>query len=155
MANALGYWKPEFYANEALIYLKKNLGMANRVHRGFDAERRVFGKGDTINIKRPATFTAAAAPSAAVDIQTESMQMVLNSWQEVKIKLSDKEYAYTGEQIINDHIGPAAYALADKIDQDLVALSYEVGPIVMPALRHTCRRISPRRASRCSTRSAR
>ena len=33
MANTLGNYNPIFYANEALIYLKHALGMANRVHR--------------------------------------------------------------------------------------------------------------------------
>lgn len=128
MANSLGFYNPALYANEALIYLTKGLGMASRVHMGFDEERRTFNKGDTINIKRPSVFTAAAAPSTAADVSTESLSITLGTWQEVKFKLTDKELAYTTDKIITDHIGPAAYALADKIDQDLAALAYEVGP---------------------------
>jgi len=127
MANTLGYYNPAFYANEALIYLKKGLGFANTVHMGFDEERRSFGRGDVINIKRPSSFTALAAPSSAADVSTESVQISLDQWYEVKFKLSDKELAYTGERMIQDHIEPAAYALADKIDTDGCALIKQVG----------------------------
>lgn len=124
--NTLGYYDPAFYANEALIHLRKALGFANTVHLGFDAERRSFGRGDVINIKRPSTFTAQSAPSSAQDMKTESVQIALDQWQEVKFSLTDKELAYTGDQIITDHIAPAAYALADKIDQDGCALIKQI-----------------------------
>lgn len=125
--NTLGYYDPAFYANEALIHLRKALGFANTVHVGFDAERRSFGRGDVINIKRPSTFTAQSAPSAAQDMATQSVQIALDQWQEVKFSLTDKEIAYTGDQIITDHIAPAAYALADKIDSDGTLLYRSIG----------------------------
>lgn len=127
MANTLGYYDPAFYANEALIFLKKGLGFASTVHMGFDDERRAFGRGDVINIRRPSTFTAAAAPSTAADAATESVQISLDQWYEVKFKLTDKELAYTGERMITEHIEPAAYALADKIDQDGCGLIKQIG----------------------------
>ncbi len=120
--NTLGFWNPALYANELLIQLRKNLGLASRVHRGYEAERRAFGKGDTINIRRPATFTAQSAPGAAQDLPTDSVTMTLGNWKEVRVQLSDKEMAYTGQSILTDHVAPAAYALADDIDQALAAL---------------------------------
>ncbi|HEY7823773.1 MAG TPA: P22 phage major capsid protein family protein [Acidimicrobiia bacterium] len=134
MANTLGNYNPEFYAQEALIQLYKALGMAGRVHRGAEQERNSAGnqKGDTINLKRPTKFTAAehvaGTGSAVQDVVGENIAIVLNNHQEVKYKLTDRELAYTTEQIITDHITPAAYALADKIDQDLHALGSRVGP---------------------------
>lgn len=126
MANTLGVYNPIFYAQEALINLEKSLGMANRVYRGFEEERRAFRKGDTINIRRPSTFTANSAPSSAQDVTTETVSMTLDSWQEVKFALTDKELAYTQDRIIEDHIRPAAYALAAKIDTDLCALYSDI-----------------------------
>ena len=126
MANTLGVYNPLFYANEALIHLEKALGMAGRVHRGFDAERRTFGKGEFINIRKPSTFTAQDAPSTAVDLDTETVQMQLNQWKEVKFKLTDKELAYTTTKIIDDHISPAAYALAENLDSALCNLYKDV-----------------------------
>lgn len=122
MSNTLGVYNPIFYAQEALTQLEKALGMAGRVYRGYDEERRAFGRGETINIRRPSVFTAQDAPSTAQDANTGTVALTLNKWREVKFKLTDKELAFTGERIINDHIRPAAYALADDIDQNLVAL---------------------------------
>lgn len=134
MANTLGNYNPEFYAQEALIQLFKALGMAGRVHRGAEQERNGAGnsKGDVINLKRPTKFSAqehvVGAGSTAQDVVGENIAITLNNHQEVKYKLTDRELAYTTEQIITDHITPAAYALADKIDQDLHALGARIGP---------------------------
>lgn len=126
MANSLGYYVPEFYAQEALIHLEKALGMANAIHRGYDAERQAFGKGDTINIKSPSTFTTADAPGSSQDLNTRQVQLVLDKWREVRFELTDKELAESETTIINDHIRPAAYALADYIDSQLVELYKQV-----------------------------
>jgi hypothetical protein len=122
LANTLGFYNPVFYAQESLIQLEKALGMANRCHRGFESERSTFNKGDTINIKRPSNFTVQNAPSTAQDVLTDSVQINLDQWKEVKFKLSDKELAYTSEQIITEHIRPAAVALADYIDLQMCGL---------------------------------
>lgn len=126
MANTLGVYNPIFYAQEALIWLRKSLRMGARVHRGFEAERNSFEQGETINIRRPSTFTAANAPATAADITTETVALTLSNWKEVKFKLTDKELAFTGDRIIQDHIGPAAYALADDIDSALMDLYKDV-----------------------------
>lgn len=126
MANTLGVYNPIFYAQEALIALEKALGMAARVHLGYDEERRSFQRGETVNIRRPSTFTAQNAPSAAQNVATGTVAITLNQWKEVKFALTDKELAFTGERIINDHIRPAAYALADNIDQALAGLHVKI-----------------------------
>lgn len=122
MANTLGVYDPIFYAQEALIWLTKRLGMASRIYMGFDEERRTFGKGSTINIRRPSTFTAEDAPGTAQDLATETIPIALNNWRTVKFAVTDKEFAYTGDRIVQDHIMPAAYALADDIDSKLCGL---------------------------------
>lgn len=134
MSNVLGNYNPTFFANEALIQLFKALGMAGRVHRGAEVERNTTGRqlGDTINIRRPSHFTAAThvpgTGSTAQDVVGQNVQITLDQWKEVKFSLNDQELAYTSERIINEHVAPAAYALADKIDQDLHALGAYVGP---------------------------
>src|SRR5437763_1903914 len=118
--NVLSVYDPLFYAQEAIIQLHKALGMAQRVHRGYDKSPQQ--KGSTIEISRPSTFTAQDAPSADQAISASSVAIVLDHWKEVKFSLTDKELTFTTEKIISDHIQPAAYALADDIDQKLVAL---------------------------------
>ena len=131
MANTLGVYNPIFYANEALIHLEKALGMASRVHRGYEQERNVRQVGDTINIRKPSTFTAQSAPASAQDLETGTVSVSLDQWKEVKFALSDQELAYTERnggqvRIISDHIRPAAYALADNIDQFLNGLYADI-----------------------------
>jgi hypothetical protein len=118
----LGYYAPEFYANEALEQLENALGMASRVHRGFDRERATFDRGDVINIRKPATFAVQDAPASAETPQTEKVQLVLDQWKEVKFSLSDKDLAFTIPEMIEEHIRPQAYALSNYIDQQLAAL---------------------------------
>lgn len=123
-SNTLSNYDPIFYAQEALIQLEKGLGMAGRVHRGYDPNPQQ--KGATINISRPGTFTAQDAPSVAQNVAASNVSIVLNQWKEVKFSLTDKELSFTKEKIISDHIRPAAYALADKIDTTLCALYKDV-----------------------------
>ena len=126
MPNAIGYYSPEFYANETLIHLRKVLGMAQRVHTGFDEERRTFGLGEYINIRTPSTFVAQEGSITVQDILTKTTQIRLNRYPEVRFAVPDNEYAYTGERLISDHIAPAAYALADHLDQALIALYKDI-----------------------------
>jgi hypothetical protein len=126
MANTLGAYNPIFYASEALIHLRKELGMAARVHRGYDAERRSFERGETVRIKKPSTFTVSDAPATAADLATEYVDITLGYWREVKFALTDRERAFTTDQIVAEHIAPAAYALADDVDQKLALLYKDV-----------------------------
>ena len=125
MANNLALYDPLFYAQEALIQLEKALGMAARVHRGYDKAPQQ--KGSTIKISQPGVFVAQDAPSTAQDLDPGQLEITLNYWREVKFALTDKEVTFTTEKIINDHIRPAAYALADDIDIKLAQLYRGVG----------------------------
>ncbi len=124
MTNALSVYDPIFYAQEGLLQLEKALGMAGRVHRGYDKAPQQ--KGATISIRSPGNFTAQDAPSTAQDIDAGEVQIRLSNWKEVKFALNDKELAAAGEVIIAEHIRPAAVALADSIDQSLCALYADV-----------------------------
>lgn len=118
--NTLGNYDETFFAQEALIQLEKVLGLAGRVYRDYNTNPAV--KGDTIQVRRPSTFTAQSAPSSDQNLNTESIAVVVNRWEEVKFSLTDKDLSLTSDRIITDHIRPAAVALADIIDQDGAAL---------------------------------
>lgn len=113
-------YDPIFYANEGITQLYKALGMAARVHRGYEKDPQA--KGSMIQIKMPSTFTAQNAPSTAQDLTPGVINIVLDQWKEVKFALTDKELTLSEDAIITDHIAPAAYALADNIDAALCAL---------------------------------
>lgn len=128
MANTLGVYNPIFYAQEALIHLENALGMATRVHRGYDSERSSAEKGSVVSIRRPSTFTAENAPDdGGQNLTSETVSITLDQWKEVKFVLTDKELAYSERRIIADHIEPAAYALANNIDAALCGLYTQIG----------------------------
>ncbi len=120
--NTLGVWNPTFFAGEALSQLHNAMGMSKHVHRGFEKERNKRSIGEVISIGRPSTFTAQNAPSTAQDITTDTVNITLDKWKEVKFTLTDKELSFTQDQIIQDHIIPASYALANDLDQSLCQL---------------------------------
>lgn len=124
MPNNLNLYDPLFYANEALIAIQRNLGMAGRIHRGY--EKSAQERGSTIQINKPSTFVAQDAPSTDQDLTPGAVSIQLNKWREVKFGLTDKELSFTGEQIINDHIEPAAYALALDVDTNLALLYRDI-----------------------------
>jgi hypothetical protein len=124
MANVLNLYDPLFYAQEGLIQLENALGMAARVHRGYDKEPQQ--KGSTIKISKPGTFVAQDAPSSDQDLNPGDTEIVLNMWREVKFSITDKELNYSGEKIIADHIRPAGYALSNDIDLTLNGLGKSV-----------------------------
>lgn len=129
MANVLGDYNPTRYAQEALEQLNKVLGMAFHVHRGYDPAPSE--KGDTIKIRRPGIFTAASMPiSTAHSITPETLSMQLGTWEGVAFAVTDKDLAFTTEQIVTEHLSPAAVAIADSIDQDLTGLYTGVGNFV-------------------------
>lgn len=124
MANTLGIFDPVFYASEALLYLTNRLGLASRVYRQYDPAPQQ--KGSTISIAQPGTFVASAMPGTGSDITPLTVSLVLNNWNGVVLQLNDKELAYTKEKIIQDHVGPAAYAVANQIDIDIAKLYMDV-----------------------------
>lgn len=126
MVATLGAFNPQFYALETLIRLEKRLGLASRVHRGYDKERRAFDKGDIVNIPRPSTFTVQDAPGTAEDIKAGNVPVTVNYHREVKYKLTDKDFAFTGREIIEKHIDPAVYAIAADVDAKLASLVLDI-----------------------------
>lgn len=126
MPNTLGAYNPVTYANQALAVLKKRFGFAKSVHLGYDEERTPREKGSIITIRGPSTFTAQNAPSSSQDLKTKQVSITLDQHKEVKYEVTDKEMAWTGERIYREHIEPAAYAIADSMEDSLAALYADV-----------------------------
>lgn len=148
MANDFDAYDPIFYAQEALELLENALGMAGRIHRGYDRERTSVTKGSTIQINQPSTLTTQAGGTGTTnDLTTKKIDLVMDDWREVKFAVTDKELAYSGEQIINIHIKPAVYALANYIETKLTDLyksvpwSYDVGATPAASDIINCRKV--------------
>lgn len=127
MANVLSPYNPTFYAAEALILVQNALGMANRVYRGYEAERAGYGLGETIQVRKPSDFSVETGGSSTTsDPYTTSQTITINQWKQVKFALTDKELTQAGSRVVDEHIQPAAYALANAVDSDLMSLYTDV-----------------------------
>lgn len=123
----LSAYTPVMWAQESLVQLQQALGMANRVHRGYDRERATHNKGDTITIRKPSTFTAQDAPSSTPqDMAPEETELKLTHWKDVLIAIRDDQRVYTFDQLVDEHIQPAGYALARHVDTTLNALTLDI-----------------------------
>ena len=127
-SNSIDAYNPTFYAQEALITLHNALGMASRVYRAFEAERNAYGLGNSIQIRKPSSLSVSTGGTAAPhDLSTSTKTITLDQWKQVKMSLTDQEISKSGERIIEEHIQPAAYQLANQVDSDLANLYKDIG----------------------------
>ena len=118
---------PDIIAREALMVLRNNAVMANLVHRDYSGEF-VGAVGDTITVRKPATFVANEFDGSKITVQDATETGV-----EVKMdKHLDVSFAVTAKQLTMDiadfsaqFLVPAMQAFADKVDKYLIALESE------------------------------
>lgn len=118
---------PEIIAKEALMVLRNNAVMANLVHRDYSDEF-VAGVGDTITIRKPATF-AAKEFGGSIEVQdaTEAgIPVVMDKHLDVSFAVSSKELAMDIADFSAQFLVPAMQAFQDKIDGYLLALAAKV-----------------------------
>lgn len=123
---------PEVVAREALMVLRNNAVMANLVHRDYSNEF-VAGVGDTITIRKPATFEAKEYDGSKITVQDASESGV-----PVKLdKHLDVSFAVTSAQLTMDIadfskqlLVPAMQAFADKVDLYLLGLTSDITNVV-------------------------
>ena len=115
---------PSVIAKEALIALRANTVFARLVHRDFEPE---FGAkvGDTITIRKPATYTANEFSSTiSVQATTEtSTSVTLSKHLDVSAEVTAKDLTLSVQDFSVQIVTPAMQAIAQKIDQ-LVAYEF-------------------------------
>lgn len=124
MANSLDSYIHVRYANEALNALESAIGMAKTVRRNLDKSPNEKGKVTQIEV--PSVFSAATMPVSTSNISTQKVDISLDQWYGVTFAVADDELNYTSTRLIEDHIRPAAYAVAKQIDSSLNGLYAEV-----------------------------
>ena len=125
MANT--FLTPDIIAREALMVLRNNAVMANLVHRDYSNEF-VAGVGDTITIRKPATFEAKEyAGSISVQDATEgSVAVKMDKHLDVSFAVTSKQMAMDIEDFSRQLLVPAMQAFQDKIDSYLLGLSADI-----------------------------
>jgi len=119
MANT--FLTPDIIAREALMVLRNNAVMSKLVHRDYSNEFAAVG--DTITIRKPATFEAKEY-TGTLNIQdaTEgNTSVTLNKHLDVSFAVGSKELTLDIKDFSTQLLVPAMQAFADKIDKYLIA----------------------------------
>ena len=124
MANTI--LTPDIIAREALMVLRNNAVMANLVHRDY-SEDFVGAVGDTITVRKPATFVANEY-SGSINVQdaTETaVPVVMDKHLDVSFAVTAKQMTMDIADFSKQLLVPAMQAFADKVDKLLIALEAE------------------------------
>lgn len=114
---------PDIIAREALMVLRNNAVMANLVHRDYSDEFAAVG--DTITIRKPATFTANEFNGSSITVQdaTETgVPVKIDKHLDVSFAVTSKEMALDIADFSKQFLVPAMQAFADKVDKYLIGL---------------------------------
>lgn len=126
MANTL--LTPSIIAREALMVLRNNAVMANLVHRDYSDEF-VAGIGDTITIRKPATFEAKEFNGSKIDVQTATengVEVKMDKHLDVSFAVTSKDLTMNISDFSAQFLVPAMQAFADKIDKYILGLKTDV-----------------------------
>jgi hypothetical protein len=120
-------WDPYRYLNDAMELLYENLGMALRVVRGFD-DKSSGVKGSTLRIKVPQRLSVGDEPiSGGTSLAPTTIDVVADHWRGIRFGATDKELAFGGPEIVEDHLKGGLEEMAKDIDTHLCALWAGVG----------------------------
>ncbi len=114
---------PDIIAREALMVLRNNAVMANLVHRDYSDEFAAVG--DTITIRKPATFVANEFAGDKITVQdaTETgVAVTIDKHLDVSFAVTSKEMALDIADFSKQFLVPAMQAFADKVDKYLIGL---------------------------------
>lgn len=116
MANTI--LTPTVIANEALLILENNLAAASTVYRDYEQEFGGARVGDTITIRKPASFTVNEFSSSITkqDITETSVSLQLEKHFDVSTQVTAKELTLDLDGFSQRVVEPAMVALAEKID---------------------------------------
>lgn len=120
-SNILNVFKPELWSSITLDALFPRMPLAGIVNRSFSAE--LANQGDTVHTRIPGTFTAADFDETnfvASDVNATDVPIVMNKHKHVTFSLSDKERSLSLPNLIEIYAVPAAEAIAQVVETELV-----------------------------------
>lgn len=113
---------PEFWAQESLAVLEENLVVGQMVNRDFNDEVKDFG--DTVNTRRPSSFTAKRKwhedDVTVQDASTTNVQVKLNQHVHVSFLIKDGQQTLSMKDLVKLFIQPAMRAEAEFVDSVLM-----------------------------------
>lgn len=127
MANNL--LTPDVIAEAALATLYETTVMAGLVHRDYE-DTFANAVGDTITIRKPATFVAMeynrSAGITVQDANESGIAMSLNHFADVSFAVTSEDLTLKITDFSERLLAPAMEAIAQKVDRDLLALRSDI-----------------------------
>jgi hypothetical protein len=121
---AAGPFIPEIWSQKVLSAVEENLVMAHLVRRDFEGE--ILRHGDTVNVPTLSNLTVG---SKAADTDVEyaavaesSVPIAIDKHKYVAFVVEDIVQVQSNVDLIGAYTGKAGYALAHRIDTDLLGL---------------------------------
>jgi len=120
MAYSTTLLTPLDVAREALMVLENNMVMGNLVYRAFSSEFQP-GRGATVLIRKPTTFTATAFTSTVgySTVAESSVPVIMDKHWDVSFQVSSQHLSLDVESFSEQFISPAMRAIAQAVDEDL------------------------------------
>lgn len=126
MANT--FLTPDVIARAALATLYENTIMSALVYRDYESEFQ--NVGDTITIRKPATFTAQEYNRQdGITVQNASetgVPLTLNHFADVSFAVTSEDLTLNILDFANQLLNPAMEAISQKIDRDVMALANDI-----------------------------
>lgn len=119
-------------ARAMLANLYNSTIMLPLVFRDYEPEF-VPGRGATVNVRKPATFTAGDYNGSTITIQnaTEtSVPVVMNKHIDVSFAVTSREMTLSIIDFTEQFLSPAMEAIAQKVDEDILALRSDITNLV-------------------------
>lgn len=128
MANT--FLTPDIIAKQALATLYETTVMKPLIHTDLTAEFSSAKVGDTINVRKPATFTAQDF-NRATGIQLQeanegSIPVKLDQFKDVSFSVTDEDLALEIEDFDTQLLTPAMEALAVAVDSTILSLRNDI-----------------------------
>ena len=114
---------------EALRVLENNLVFAKRVNRSYDSKFAVEGAkiGTVLNVRKPPRYIGRTGQALSVEDATETqVQVSLNTQFGVDVEFTSQDLALSIDDFSERFIRPAISCVANKIDNDGLALYKDV-----------------------------
>jgi hypothetical protein len=120
---------PTIITKESLVILENNLVAANRVNRKF--ENQFVKIGSSLTIRKPNRFTVASGAGLQVqNISEPSVSITISNQKHVDFQFTSQDLTLTVEEFSERYLKPGMAALANQVDNDVLANTVSVSNYV-------------------------
>jgi hypothetical protein len=120
---------PSIISKETLLILENNLVAAGKVNRQF--ENQFVKIGTALTVRKPNRFTVTTGPGLSVqNISEPSTSITISNQKHVDWQFSSQDLTLTIEEFKERYAKPAAAALANQLDYDVLTNTFNFSNLV-------------------------